>query len=313
MKTEEKAFKMAKEINEFLQQTDVIGIVGGTERSKEATEKQRQQALSPIDYCVVEDFGACNKFKDSRLLSINIPVFNAVFDSSGKQLANEIAGKHLYLSGGFIANKATASVMATMSQERINEITVGELIARATVPVTFDIAPLEIQPGDYETSREAFRKGSGRNWILKVVNPGARYFLPTPTGSGYTQLEPEKVRKYLKAWIPSATGTDWIVDFGALAKVPHPANHGLEAIGAWGCHKWGTFALNAAMMLAHEMPTIKTRVVGINETMSFLYDVVTCENLKHYEMIVAVLNRQIVSGQFTRELTLAPVGLFEVP
>jgi len=308
----EKALKMAQEINEFFQQPNVIGIVGGTERNKEATDEQREKALSPIDFCVVGDFGACNKFRDPRLPEIKIPVYNAIFDSSGENLAKEIAGKNLYLSGGVIANKATAAIMATMSSSRINEITVGELIERATVPATFDIAPLEIQPGDYKMSREAFRKGHGRNWIFRIVNPGARYFLPIPTGSGYIQLEPEKVRKYLKAWVPSATGTDWIVDFGALAKVPHPANHGLEAIGAWGCHKWGTFALNAAMMLAHEMPAIKTKVVGINETMSFLYDVVMGENLKHYEMIVAVLNRQIVSREFTRELTIAPVGIFEV-
>lgn len=313
MKIEEKAFKMAQKINEFLQQSNVIGIVGGTERNKEATDEQKEKALSPIDYCAVGDFGACNRFRDPRLPEVKIPVYNAVFGSSGEKLAKEIAGKNLYESGGYIANMASAATMAKIDPVNINEVTVRELILQSTVPATFDIAPLEIQPGDYEISREAFRKGAGRNWILKVVNPEARYFLPTLTGSGYTQLEPEKVKKYLKAWVPSATGTDWIVDFGALAMVPHPITYWLEAIGTWGCHKWGTFALNAAIMLAHEMPTIKTRVVGINETMSFLYDVVVGENLKYYEMIVAVLNRQIVSEKFTRELTIAPVGIFEVP
>lgn len=311
MKTEEKAFEMAKKINDFFQQRCVIGVVGGTERNKEATDNQKEKALSPIDFCVVGDFGACNQFRHSWLPEVKIPVYNAIFDSSGKDIAKEIAGKNLYLSGGFIANKASALTMARVPPEKINEVTVGELIAQSTVPVTFDIAPLEIQLGDYGMSREAFRKGAGRNWILKVVNQEARYFIPTL--NGYAQLEQEKVKRYLKAWIPAANGVDWPVDFGALAKVPYPTDYGLDVIGAWGCHKWGTFALNAAMMLAHEVPTIKTRVVGINETMSFLYDVVTGENLEYYEMIVAVLNRQIVSGQFTRELTLAPVGLFEVP
>lgn len=309
-RAEERAFRMAQGINQFFQQPNVIGVVGGTERSKEATEEQRRQALSPIDYCAIGEFGACNQFRDKRISPVNIPVYNAVFDSIGEQLACEIAGKNLYLSGGFIANKASALTMARVSPEKINEVTVGELVTNSTVPATFDIAPLEAQARDYETSREVFRKGSGRNWIFKVVDPEARYFLPAHTG--YIQLEQEKVRKYLKAWIPSATGTDWIVDFGALARVPHPTNNGLEVIGAWGCHKWGTFALNAAIMLAHEMLTIKTGVVGINETMSFLYDVVKGENLKYYEMIVAVLNRIVVLEGFTRELTIAPVGIFEV-
>ena len=312
MDAKEKAFEMAKGLNEFLQQSNIIGVVGGTERNEEATNEQKGKALSPIDFCAIGDFGACNLFRDPRLPEIKIPVYNAVFDSPGEVLAQEIASKNLYLSGGFIANKATALAMSKILPEDINEISIEELIATSTVPATFDIAPLEVQRGDYEVSREAFRKGLGRNWILKVVNPEARYFLPTITGLGYIQLEPEKVKKYLKAFIPSANGADWPVDFGALAKVPHPANHELEAVGAWGCHKWGTFALNAAMMLAHEMPTIKTRMSGINETMSFLYDVVKGENLKHYEMIVAVFNRQIVSKKFTRELTIAPVGIFEV-
>lgn len=311
MNVDKKAFEMAKKLNKFLQQSNVIGVVGGTERAEEASKQQHQQVLSLIDFCLVENFGVCNQFKDSRLLSINMPTYNAVFDSSGEQLASEIAGKHLYLSGGFIANKATALAMSGILPKDINEISIEELIATSIVPVTFDIASLEVQKGDYDVSREAFRKGRGRNWTLKVVDPEARYFLPM--AGKYIQLEQEKVRKYIKAWTPSATGTDWIIDFGVLAKVPHPTDHDeLEAIGVWGCHKWGTFVLNAAMMLAHEMPTIKTRVIGINETMSFLYDVVIAENLKHYEMIVAVLNRQIVSEEFTRELIIAPVGIFEV-
>lgn len=285
MKRNDKAFEMAREINEFLRRADVIGIVGGTERNPEANEKQRQQALSPIDACAIGDLGACNRFKDPRLSGINIPAFNAVFDSPGELLAKEIAGKNLYESGGFIANKASALTMARVPPEKINEVTVGELIAQSTVPVTFDIAPMEVQPGDYGISREAFRKGIGRNWIFKIVNPEARYFLPV-AGGGYIQLEQDKVKKYLKAWIPGANGADWPVDFGALAKVPHPTDYGLDVIGAWGCHRWGTFAVNAAIMLAHEMPVSPgIEVRGINETMAFLRDTVKEEGLKYYELL----------------------------
>lgn len=306
MERNEKAFRMAKEINELLQQC--LGIVGGTERQAGV---QQGKALSPIDFCAIGDFGACNRFKNPRLSGIDIPVYNAVFDSPGESLVQEIAGKNLYESGGYIANKASAITMAKVLPESINEITIGELISNSAVPVTFDIAPLEIRPGDYEISREAFRKGSGRNWIFRIVNPEARYFLPA-TG-GYAQLEQDKVRKYLKAWIPGANGTDWTVDFGALARVPHPTDSGLEAIGAWGCHRWGTFAVNAAIMLAHEMPgTPGIQIRGIDDVMAFLYDTVKGENLKHYELICCVLNRQVVSEKFNREITIAPVGLFEV-
>lgn len=306
MEVNNKAFEMASEINDFLQKC--IGIVGGTERSKEATSEQRDKALSPIDFCVVGDFGACNRFRDPRLPELKISVYNAVFDSSGESLVQEIAGKNLYESGGYIANKATALTMARFDPKRINEVTVGELVANSTVPATFDIAPLEIQLGDYDISREAFRKGIGRNWIFKVVNPEARYFIPTQ--NGYIQLEQEKVKRYVKAWIPAANGSDWPVDFGALARVPHPTYYGYDVIGAWGAHKWGTFAINAAIMLAKDMPTIATKVVGIDETMAFVYDVTKGEGLKYWEAIVGVFNR-FTGG--VRELTIAPIGLFEVP
>ncbi|MCK4592646.1 hypothetical protein KAT63_04385 [Candidatus Parcubacteria bacterium] len=305
--TKDRAIIMAKELNKFFQQLNIVGIVGGTERAAE-TSGQEEEALSPVDFCLVGDFGLCNVHKSLELNEVNIKTFNAVYGSSGKVLEEEMANRHIYQSGGFIANPSCALTMADILPERINDATIEELIKNSRVPVTFDIAPLEIQPEDYQKSREEFRKGSGRNWILRVVNPQARYFVPT--NEGYKQLDPEKVEQYVKAWIPDANGTDFLVDYGILAKVPNPVSLKYDVLGCWGCHKWGTLAWNAAIMMTEEMPEIKVR--GINETLAFMRDVIKGESLQHYEVIATVLNRPPTPDRDYRELTIAPVGIFEV-
>lgn len=305
--TEDMAIEMAKEINLFLQQPNVIGIVGGTERAA-LTPEEKEEALSPIDFCLEGDFGACNLSRRPELQKVEIPGYNAVFESSGEELLGAMKEKNVYESGGYIANKASAFTMADVPAEMINNVTIAELIENARVPATFDIAPLEIQPGDYQKSREEFRKGIGRNWILRVVDSQARYFVPT--NEGYKQLDPEKVEQYVKAWIPDANGTDFLVDYGIFAKVPNPVSPKYNVLGCWGCHKWGTLAWNAAIMMAEEMPEIKIR--GIDETLAFMRDVIKGESLQHYEVITAVLNRPPVPNRSYRELTIVPVGIFEV-
>ena len=305
---EDKAMMMAKELNRFFQQSNVIGIVGGTQRTEKVTEEQRDQVLSPIDACLLGDLGFCNIHKNSELDRIDIRTFNAIYESSGSELEKAMANTDIYESGGSIANEACASTMARIPTKYINYVTIADLIESSSVPVTFDIAPLEVQSGDYEKSREEFRKGSGRNWILQVVNFQERYFVPT--NEGYKQLDPEKVEQYVKAWTPDANGIDFLVDYGALAMVPNPVSPEYDVLGGWGCHRWGTLAWNAAMMMAEEMPGIKVR--GINETLAFMYDVIKGESLQHYEVIATVLNRPPAPGRDYRELTIAPVGIFEV-
>ena len=305
--TKDKATTMARKLNKFFQQSSVIGIVGGTERAVETTEKQGQ-ALSLVDFCLVGGFGFCNEKRNPRLDEVSIKTFNAVYESSGSDLERAMAGTNIYESGGPIANKACASTMARVPTKYINYVTIAELIENFSVPVAFDIAPLEVHPDDYEKSREAFRKGPGKNWILRVVNPTARYFVPTI--EGYEQLDPEKVEQYVKAWIPDANGIDFLVDYSILAKVPNPVSPEYDVLGCWGCHRWGTLAWNAAIMMAEEMPGIKVR--GINETLAFMHDVIKGESLQHYEMIATVLNRPPAPGRSYRELTIAPVGIFEV-
>ena len=304
--TKDKAMTMARKLNKFFQQSNVIGIVGGTERAVE-TEEQGQ-ALSLIDFCLVGDFGFCNKKRNPKLDEVNIETFNAVFGSSGEILEKEMANRPISESGGFIANPSCALTMANIPAKRINDATIAELIDNSRVPVTFDIAPLEVQPGDYQKSREEFRKGPGKNWILRVVNSQARYFVST--SESYKQLDPEKVEQYVKAWIPSASGTDFPVDYGIFAKVPNPVSPEYDVLGCWGCHRWGTLAWNATIMMAEEMPGIKVR--GINETLAFMHDVIKGEALQHYEVIATVLNRPPAPGRSYRELTIAPVGIFEV-
>lgn len=304
----DKAIIMAKELNKFFQRSDVIGIVGGTERAKKATEKQRKQVLSSIDFCLVGDFGLCNVNRNSELDEVNIDTFNAIYESSGSELEKAMANTNIYESGGSIANEACASTMARVSTKYINYVTIAELIENSSVPAAFDIAPLEVQPGDYQIPREEFRKGSGKNWILRVVNSQERYFVPT--NEGYEQLDSKKVERYVKAWIPDANGTDFLVDYGALAMVPNPVSPEYDVLGCWGCHRWGTLAWNAAIMMAEEMPGIKVR--GINETLAFMHDVIKGESLQYYEVIATVLNRPPVPGRSYRELTIAPVGIFEV-
>lgn len=316
MNENEKAILVALDIGEFFQRPDVIGIVGGTERSA-LTPKEKEEALSPIDFCLEGDFGTCNLFRRPELKKVKIPGYNAVFESPGKELLEMMKGRDVYQSGGYIANKASAFTMANVPAEKINNVTIAELIENARVPVTFDIAPLEVQPGDYQTSREKFRKGIGRNWILHLVNPDARYFIPTPTSDGYRQLEPEKVQKYLQTWIPAANGADFLVDYGILARVLNPITPKRDVLGIWGCHRWGTFAWNAVIMMAKEMPETEnmptTEIRGIDETLAFMYDVIKGEDLQHYEVIAAIFNRSPTASMNWRELTIAPVGIFEVP
>lgn len=302
--TTRKAMTMAKELNKFFQQSNVIGIVGGTER----TGEQEGEALSSIDFCLVGDFGLCNVDRNSELDEVNIDTFNAIYESSGSELEKAMANTNIYESGGSIANEACASTMARVPTKYINYVTIAELIENSSVPAAFDIAPLEVQSGDYQIPREEFRKGFGRNWILRVVNSQERYFVPT--NKGYEQLDPKKVERYVKAWIPDANGTDFLVDYGALAMVPNPVSPEYDVLGCWGCHRWGTLAWNAAIMMAEEMPGIKVR--GINETLAFMHDVIKGESLQHYEMIATVLNRPPALGRSYRELTIAPVGIFEV-
>jgi len=302
--TTQKAMAMARELNEFFQQSNVIGIVGGTERVEE-----QGQALSLVDFCLVGDFGFCNEKRNPELNEVNIKTYNAVYGSSGSDLERAMTGTNIYESGGSIANKACASTTAArIPTKYINYVTVAELIENSSVPAVFDIASLEAQPGDYEKSREEFREGPGRNWIFRVMNPQARYFVPT--NKGYEQLDPEKVEQYVKAWIPDANGTDFLIDYGALAKVPNPVSPEYDVLGCWGCHRWGTLAWNATIMMAEEMPGIKVR--GINETLAFMHDVIKGESLQYYEVIATVLNRPPVPGRSYRELTIAPVGIFEV-
>ena len=305
--TANKAMEMARELNEFFQQPNIIGIVGGTERAAETSEQQRQ-ALSHIDFCLIGDFGFCNMNRNPKLDEINIQTFNAIYGSAEEDLRVAMTNVNVYESAGYIANKATALTMTNRIAEGINDVTIAELIENSRVPVTFDIAPLEVQPGDYKKSREEFRKGSGRNWILRVVNPQARYFVPT--NEGHEQLDPKKVERYVKAWIPDANGTDFLVDYGIFAKVPNPVSPEHDVLGCWGCHKWGTLAWNAAIMMAEKMPGIKVR--GIDETLAFMQDVIKGESLQHYEVIATVLNRPPTPDRDYRELTIVPVGIFEV-
>lgn len=296
----EKALEMAKIFNQFFQQPDVIGLVGGTIR-KEGDAR----AISSIDQCAIR--GECNRNRHPELGEIKIPAFEVVYPVNPEELSAHMRAD-LYISGGTIANPACRLAFHDVGPARLDAVTIKEMLAKPRVPVVFDMEP-GINPELYGKNAEDFRiEGHRPNWIARIVDTSKKFYVPVSEKKDarcYAEIGRDKLEKYVtKQLVPIANADDWKVDYGFLGRIQNPVASDRDILFASGCHWLATLGPNTMLTYTTTMPEKSITVQGNTEALELLYNVLHDEKAKYFEAIVATTARHTKAGQdITNQIT----------
>lgn len=304
------AVKMAKIFNGFFQRDDTIAITGGT-LSEDVPPEYSQKALTPIDSCAVE--GKCNLERHPDLEEITVPNYKVIYDNPPDELMTEAKGKHVFVSGGIISNPYSRFLYANVEPDKLNEITIRELIENRIYPLTFALEPQResqmlkttfeeiLENLDaYNNSAEKYRKKPDRpNWIIdletdsdKVEHPYDVILVPDDKDErGYKELKPEQIEKYLsKQYVPAANGGNWIVDYGIFGKHKNRTDPSKEVLANMGSHWLTGFGGNTLITFANHIPRDEEGkeidIYGNPETLSTLYRMLSGEHINDYQAII---------------------------
>ncbi len=282
------------------------GVIGGTKR------KSEKNIIRETDRTLIGRNGLCGKHRGRQLIEIDIEEYDLAYRVSSKKI-RKILPDVSYVSGLGMANPVARFLMYEFSLEKINSVTLKELVVSPRVPVVSDT-----QEGNkekwYSYKVEDFRVILERpNWILRVVNydfPEMNYPWITKGKDGIERRIPEeKAKRYLtRTFVPVATGTEWVVDYGILALLPDPFNSGRKIVLVGGAHWLSTFALNAMLYLVERVPELNLEIEGVIDSMRWLFDAVYGK-VEFFEAIFRVTDSYF--GR-RRKIDIDPVGLFNM-
>lgn len=296
----QKAVKMANELLREIQQG--IGVVGGTKRKGDkGTIRETDRALLK---------GLSSKHRDKQLPEVDIEEFDLPYKTDPKKI-EEIFPDISYISGLSIANPAARLTMHKVLPEDVSIVTLEELVNSPRVPVIADV--LESKEKWYSYKAEDFRVTLDRpHWILKIVNydfPEMGYPWITKGKDGNMRIiPPEKSKKYLtRELVPVATGTEWIVDYGILARLPNPFNPQKRLVLAGGSHWLSTFAINSMLYLVKRISEMNTELEGAVDSMSFLFDALNNSKGKPFMAVFRITDNYFPR---MRKIEISPLGVF---
>lgn len=291
----EKAARMANAILKEVKKG--VGVIGGTKR------KNDRRIIRESDRTLLNKNGLCYLHRARGINPVEIEEYDIPYRAS-PEMIKKIMPEVSYISGLSIANPVARLLMHDFSLERINEVTLEEIVKNARVPIVVDILWSE-KERYWQQKVEDFRVSLDRpHWILKIVDLDSPWITKGKDGKA-KELSSLKKKKYLsKIFVPEATGVEWVVDYGILAFLPNPVTSKKVAV-VGGSHWLSTFALNAMLYLVERIPEMNTEIEGSVDSMIWLFDAVWSK-VEFFEAIFRVTDN---FGR-KRKISIDPIGLF---
>lgn len=276
-----------------------IGVIGGAKRNGE------KGIIRETDRTLLNKEGLCYPHRAKEINGIDIKEYDIPYRVP-PEIIKKIIPDISYISGLSVANPLARVAMHKFPIDEINEVTLGEIIKKAKVPIVVDILSSS-KERYYQQRVEDFRVSLDRpHWVLRIVNFDYPWITKGKDGN-VKKLSLGRIKNYLsRVFVPEATGIEWVIDYGILALLPNPSDEDRKVVLVGGAHWLSTFTLNAMLYLVERIPELNLEIEGAIDSMRWLFDAVY-NRIEFFEAIFRVTDSCF---RRRRKIDIDPIGLF---